>query len=151
MCGRLNSERSRWDGILEELTLDIPPGFTTVFPYIFARDAATYLAFLEAGLGGEISARIESVDGVVRNAQVRFNDTTVMVSEETPPSLSGMRSTFYLYVENADAAMARALSAGGVVQSPVKDQVYGERQGGVRDPAGNIWWLSQRTAPGPYA
>jgi uncharacterized glyoxalase superfamily protein PhnB len=131
--------------------LNIPPGFTTVFPYIFAKNAAAYLAFLEAGLGGEISAVIKSADGAVRNAQVRFSDTTIMISEETPPSLSGMRSTFYLYVENADTAMSRALAAGGVVQSPVNDQVYGERQGGVRDPVGNIWWLSQRQAPGPYA
>jgi PhnB protein len=27
---------------------------------------------------------------------------------------------------------------------------YGDRQGGVRDPAGNIWWISQRIVRAPY-
>jgi PhnB protein len=27
---------------------------------------------------------------------------------------------------------------------------YNDRQGGVADPSGNIWWLSQRLVPGPY-
>ena len=27
---------------------------------------------------------------------------------------------------------------------------YGDRQGGIKDPCGNIWWLSQRLIPGPY-
>lgn len=129
--------------------MHIPPGFTTVFPYIFVKDAAAYLDFLEAGLGGAVTDVTKSANGAVRNAHVRFNDTTIMVSE-APPAFSGMRSTFYIYVENADIAMARAVSAGGVEQSSVKDQVYGDRQGGVRDPAGNIWWLSQRLTPGAY-
>ncbi|AIT05260.1 hypothetical protein MC45_01155 [Sphingomonas taxi] len=28
---------------------------------------------------------------------------------------------------------------------------YGDRQGEVRDPAGNIWWVSQRTTADPYS
>jgi PhnB protein len=36
----------------------------------------------------------------------------------------------------------RALEAGGTsVQEPA-DQFYGDRSGGVRDPADNIWWIS---------
>ncbi len=27
---------------------------------------------------------------------------------------------------------------------------YGDRQGGVRDAWGNIWWISQRLVDGPY-
>ncbi len=126
----------------------IPPGFTRVFPYIFAKRARTYLDFLAAGLDGEI-IDIHATDGIVRNAHVRFGDTTIMVSEAgegQPPS----SSTIYLYVADADLAMERALAAGGMEVSPVGFRPYGERQGGVRDPSGNIWWLSQRLAPGPY-
>ena len=130
--------------------MHVPPGFTTVFPYIFAKNAGAYLDFLTAGLGGEVTDVAKSTGATVRNAHVRFGDTTIMVSE-APPAFSDMKSTFYLYVENADAAMARALAAGGVEQSPIKDQAYGDRQGGVRDPVGNIWWLSQRLAPGGYS
>jgi uncharacterized glyoxalase superfamily protein PhnB len=129
--------------------MHIPPGFTTVFPYIFARDADRYLEFLNKGLGGEVLGVHRSPDGVVRNAHVRFGDTTIMVSEAgegTPPS----QGTHYLYVEDADAAMAQSLAAGGVQRLAVADMPYGDRQGGVVDPSGNIWWLSQRLAAGPY-
>ncbi len=129
--------------------MHIPPGFTTLFPYIFAEAAAAYLEFLEQGLGGEVLSVFASDDGVVRNAQIRFGDTTIMVSEAIE-GREPTRGTFYLYVEDADAAMARALAAGGTEEMPVGDRDYGDRQGGVADPAGNIWWLSQRLAPGPY-
>ena len=129
--------------------MEKPPGFTTLFPYIFATDANAYLEFLREGLGGEVQNVHRSPDGIVRNAQIVFDDTTIMVSDAVDWR-EPTRATYYLYVENADAAVARAVAAGGELLGEVKDQDYGDRQGGVRDPAGNIWWISQRLAPGPY-
>jgi PhnB protein len=127
----------------------IPPGFTTVFPYILVADARGYLAFLAEGLGGEVLDVLSSPDGVVRNAHVRFGDTTIIVSEARG-SFEPSPGAFYLYVEDADAAMARAVAAGGRSLGPVANMPYNDRQGGVADPSGNIWWLSQRLVPGPY-
>jgi uncharacterized glyoxalase superfamily protein PhnB len=129
--------------------MHIPPGFTTVFPYIFATDARSYLEFLSRGLGGEVVYVHSSPDGIVRNAHVRFGDTTIMVSEARG-SFEPSRGTYYLYVADADAAMTRAVTAGGRSLGIVSDMPYGDRQGGVEDPSGNIWWLSQRLKPGPY-
>ena len=129
--------------------MHIPPGFTQVFPYIFASDAAKYLTFLSEGLGGEIDSVHANPDGKVGNAQVRFGDTTIMVSEANE-QLGPMKATYYIYVENADVAMARAVKAGGVQMGQVANMPYGDRQGGVIDPAGNIWWISQRLSAGPY-
>lgn len=127
----------------------VPPGFTRLFPYFFVKDARAYLAFLDAGLGGEIVDVHADRGGAVRNAHVRFGDTVIMVSEAVN-GRAASQGTYYLYVADADAAMARALAAGGSEVSPVGFRPYGERQGGVRDPGGNIWWLSQRLAPGGY-
>lgn len=127
----------------------IPPGFTTVFPYIFAENARAYLDFLCLGLGGKLLTLQTSPEGTVRNAHVRFGDTTIMVSEARG-AFAPSRGTHYLYVEDADAAMARAVAAGGRSLGVVADMPYGDRQGGVEDPSGNVWWLSQRLAPGPY-
>ncbi|WP_137862237.1 MULTISPECIES: VOC family protein [unclassified Sphingomonas] len=129
--------------------MHVPPGFTTLFPYLFVDGARAYLDFLVRGLGGEIVGVHQTPDGVVRNAQLRFGDTIIMVSE-VGEGREPTRGTYYLYVEDADAAMARGVAAGGAMESEVGDRVYGDRQGGLRDPAGNIWWLSQRLAPGPY-
>jgi len=55
-----------------------------------------------------------------------------------------------MHVENADLAMEQALNAGATLEMEVADMPYDDRQGGVRDPFGNIWWISQRLVDGPY-
>ena len=127
-----------------------PPGFTTLFPYIFATNAEAYLRFLQEGLGGAVQNLHRSADGAVGNAQIVFGDTTIMVSDAAGWS-GPTQATYYLYVEDADAAVARALAAGGELFGEVKDQPYGDRQGGVRDPSGNVWWISQRLEVGAYS
>jgi len=61
------------------------------------------------------------------------------------------RASYYLYVDDADASVARALGAGGTLIMPVADMPYGDRQGGVADAGGNIWWISQRLVDEPYS
>ena len=129
--------------------MHIPPGFTQLFPYIFAENAKSYLTFLADGLGGEVVSAHEHPPGMLANGHVRFGDTTIMVSEATDANPQ-TRGTYYLYVADADVAMARGIAAGGVEIGPVRDQWYGDRQGGLRDPWSNIWWLSQRLAAGGY-
>lgn len=80
---------------------------------------------------------------------MRLGTSTVMVSEASAP-YPAMPASYYLYVENADEAMVRAFKAGAAAVLAVSDMPYGDRQGGVRDNHGNIWWLSQRLSPGPY-
>ena len=128
----------------------LPPGFATVTPYVFAEGAEDYVRFLIEGLGGIESCRTTRPDGRIANCQVAMGTATVMVSEATdrfPPS----RASFYFYVEDADAAMARAMEHGASPVMKVGDMPYGDRQGGVADPAGNIWWISQRLVQEPYS
>lgn len=126
----------------------IPPGFNTVAPYFFSSDAPRLLTFLVEGLGGEEVLRHMDGDRIA-NAQVRIGTSTVMVSQASP-GFSAMPAAIYLYVENAEDAMVRALSAGATKIMDVSDMPYKDRQGGVKDPTGNIWWLSQRLVDGPY-
>ena len=127
----------------------IPPGYTTVFPYLVVDGAAAAIDFLVAGLGAIEIGRTVGVDGRIRNARLRFGDTTVMVSDATAEH-PARPSHLYLYVENADAAVARAVAAGGRLVMAVADMPYGDRQGGVEDPGGTIWWLSERLVEGDY-
>jgi len=128
----------------------IPPGFGTVTPYFFVADAERFVAFLVAGLGGKEVLRSLRADGRIGNAQIVLGTSTVMVSEASeryPP----MPASYYLYVADADAAMRSARAAGAALEMEVADRPYGDRQGGVRDPAGNIWWISQRLVHEPYS
>jgi PhnB protein len=129
--------------------MHVPPGFAPVIPYIFAADAEAYIRFLSGGLGGVESGRSTRPDGTIANCHVRFGSTTLMVSEAQAEYPAG-RAAFYFYVPDADAAVARAIAAGATLEMAVADMPYGDRQGGVVDPAGNIWWISQRLTDAPY-
>lgn len=129
--------------------MNTPPGFATVTPYFFASEADALVRFLIEGLGGEELGITYRPDGAIANAQVRMGSATVMVSEASA-DFPAMPASYYLYVEDADASMARAIAAGAVSIMDVADMPYQDRQGGVRDPHGNIWWISQRLVEGGY-
>jgi PhnB protein len=128
----------------------IPPGFNTVTPYYFVDDAESFVAFLVEGLGGQETCRTRRGDGKIQNVQVQIGTSTVMVSEATA-RYPAMAAAFYLYVSDADLAMEKALQHGASLEMPVGDMPYGDRQGGIRDRHGNIWWISQRMVNEPYA
>jgi PhnB protein len=128
----------------------IPPGFHTVTPYFLVKDADLFIDFLIHGLGGSELLRHLRPDGKIANAQIRLGTSTVMVSEASA-QLAPMSASYYLYVSDAYQAVAQALAHGASLVMEVADMPYGDRQGGVRDSHGNIWWLSQRLTEQPYS
>ena len=129
--------------------MHVPEGFAVVTPYIFADGAEEYVRFLEAAFGAREIGRSTAPDGRIANCQLQFSTTTIMVSEASP-EFPASRAAFYIYVSDADASMTRAEQAGAYKIMNTADMPYGDRQGGVRDPSGNIWWVSQRVTPDPY-
>ncbi len=127
----------------------VPEGFGVVTPYIFADGAEEYVRFLEAAFEAREIGRSTASNGRIANCQLRFSTTIIMVSEASE-QFPATRAAHYLYVADADAAMTKAERAGAEKIMDIGDMPYGDRQGGVRDPAGNIWWVSQRMAPEPY-
>ena len=57
----------------------------------------------------------------------------------TPGSLGGSPVTIHQYVEDCDAAIAKAAEAGGEVTMPPTDMFWGDRYGIVKDPFGHSW------------
>lgn len=127
----------------------IPPGFSTVTPYVFVTGAEQFVSFLVDGLGGVETCRSLRPDGRIANVQVLIGSSTIMASE-AGPQYPPMPAAFYLLVEDARASMQRALAHGATLEMAVADMPYGDRQGGVRDAHGNLWWISQRLVEEPY-
>ena len=129
--------------------MNIPDGFGTVTPYFFVKDADGFASFLVKVFDGTEVLRTTRPDGRIANVQVRIGTSTLMASEAGgayPP----MPCACYLYVEDADASMRRAMAEGATLEMAVADMPYGDRQGGVRDAWGNLWWISQRLVSAPY-
>lgn len=128
----------------------IPTGFGTITPYFFVKNAERFVSFLVKGFGGTEVLRSLRPDGRIANAQVRIGTSTIMASE-AGDSYPPMPTACYIYVEDAGKAMEQAIAAGGILEMEVSDMPYGDRQGGIRDPHGNIWWVSQRLVQAPYS
>ncbi|MEO1713035.1 MAG: VOC family protein [Bacteroidota bacterium] len=129
------------DSIIDGYT---PPGFSPITPYLFVTQAESYIQFLGAAFGcQEIHRTVDPESGRLQNVILEINQQRFMIAEiEDPAGIS--QSAFYLYVKEADRIFDQALQAGATQVYPVGDMDYGDRQGGIQDPLGNYWWISQR-------
>lgn len=119
----------------------VPEGHYSVTPYLHPLRAPQFVDFLTKAFGAQEVFRAQSPDGVVHHAQVKIGDSLISMGE-AHGIYQPMPMSLHMYVPNADAAYERALRAGGESIMPVKDQPYGERAGGVRDPFGNRWFIA---------
>ena len=85
----------------------------------------------------------------VGHAEIRIGDSIVMLSDEWPDhgmlgpeARGGPTGLLMIYVEDVDAAFARALAAGATQLRPLEDQFYGDRSGSLTDPFGHQWTLA---------
>ena len=66
-----------------------------------------------------------------------------MIEMGEPDPAVPMPTTFYLYVDDADALYHRAVAAGATAMTPPTDQSYGDRVGSVKDSTGTIWYIAR--------
>jgi uncharacterized glyoxalase superfamily protein PhnB len=119
----------------------IPEGYHSVTPYLVVPGIARLIDFLKASFSAEEThPRMTRPDGTVMHAELRIGDSMIMMGEPTG-QFGPMPAAIYLYVEDTDAAYRRALQAGATSVMEPADQFYGDRNAGVKDPSGNIWWI----------
>jgi PhnB protein len=75
------------------------------------------------------------------HAEVFIGDSAVMMGEPVgeTPALPG---SLYLYVEDTDSTYRRAIDAGATSLMEPANQFYGDRNAGIKDPSGNMWWIA---------
>jgi uncharacterized glyoxalase superfamily protein PhnB len=119
-----------------------PEGYSTVSPYLVVEGAQRVLDFLQRAFDATALRRYERPDGSIMHAEVRIGDSVVMLADATA-EWPAFPSMLHLYVSDVDAVYRRALEAGGVsIQEPRQQEGDPDRRGGVRDPAGNGWWMA---------
>lgn len=77
----------------------------------------------------------------VGNGAVIVADTTY--GRRSPAAKDAITQSIMVRVEDVDAHYRAAVAAGAQVTSEPGDHPYGERQYGVRDPAGHRWTFTQ--------
>jgi uncharacterized glyoxalase superfamily protein PhnB len=120
-----------------------PAGYTTASPYLIVNGAAGTIDFLKQVFGATELRRFEAEGGGIMHAEVRIDDTVVMVADavEGWPALG---SHVHVYVADVDDTYRRALAAGAEsVQEPVQKDDE-DKRGGVKDAGGTTWWIATR-------
>jgi PhnB protein len=130
--------------------MHIPEGYGTVFPYFLVNDAERFVKFLKEVFDGSEVGRTVMPNGRIANVRIRIGTSTFMISEADGENLKPMAASYYVYVENADKTFAKALTHGATKLFEPMDMPYLDRQGGVIDPFGNIWWISTHLVPESY-
>ena len=119
----------------------VPEGFHTVTPYIVVDGAEKIIRFMKEAFGAEpVFEPMMQPDGKVMHAEFKIGNSIVMISDSSERA-QATSSMLYLYVPNVDAVYQKALKAGGTSVMEPADMFYGDRSGGVTDPAGNHWHI----------
>lgn len=119
-----------------------PDRYPSVSAYLMADGAQRVVDFLVQSFDATELRRFDGPDGRIMHVEVRLDDSVIMLSDgggSWPP----FPAWLHVYVPDVDAAYRRALEAGGAkVQEPEQKAGDPDRRGGVKDPAGNVWWIS---------
>ena len=121
----------------------IPDGYHTVTPYLIVEGVAGLIDFLKQAFDAVETERMPGPDGKVGHGEVRIGDSVVMMGEASG-DWKPMPGSIYLYVNDTDATYKRALDAGATSVMEPADQFYGDRNAGVKDASGNMWWIATR-------
>ena len=119
----------------------VPAGLRTITPTLHVPGTDRLIDFIQRAFGAQVLDRTEAPDGAVIHAQLRIGDAVVELGEPrgvVPP----MPASIHDYVEDVDAAYARALGAGATASGPPTDRPYGDRAAELVDPFGNNWFIA---------
>jgi PhnB protein len=129
----------------------IPDTYGRVTPCLIVQGGVKALEFYAAVFGATERMRFLGPSGTVAHAEIQIGDSVVIVEDESPEQgtkapppggVAGSPSSLFIYVEDVDAVVARAVELGATLQRAPQDQFYGDRDGHIVDPFGHGWTIA---------
>jgi PhnB protein len=124
----------------------IPDSYRRITPCLTVEGAAKALEFYAAVFGATERMRMPGPGGTIVHAEIQIGDSVVIIADPhqgttapPPGGLPGSPVFQFIYVEDVDAVIARAVELGASLQRPAMDQFYGDRDGYIIDPFGHGW------------
>src|SRR5690349_17871973 len=109
-------------------------GAPAIIPRLFCHDVANEVEFCTKTFGARELVRRPSPDGQPAHAMMRFGGAMLMIESEWPglpsraPGLNGNSPVvMYIYVEDVDETVKRAVAGGAKVLRPTENQIWGDR------------------------
>jgi PhnB protein len=127
----------------------IPEDYNTLTPYLAVEDAAAAIDYYQRAFGAKERVRMEAPDGKIGHAELEIGDSLLMLSDPFPQSstrppteIGGTSANVFMYVEDVDAVVKKAVDEGASVTMEVEDQFWGDRFGTITDPFGHVWAIA---------
>ena len=127
----------------------IPDGMKGLIPHLVCANASAAIDFYVEAFGAVEHGRLPGPDGKLMHAMLMIDGSALMLVDEmpqhgalSPTSLHGSPVTVHRYVDDVDAALARAVDAGATVLMPATDMFWGDRYASLQDPFGHKWSLA---------
>lgn len=118
-----------------------PSDHSTVSVYMMADGAQRVIDFATQVFGAETLMAMKREDGSIMHASLRIGDSVVMISDATG-DFPAFPVWLHVYVADVDKIYQRALAHGATSLQEPSEKGDGDRRSGVKDPAGNSWWIS---------
>jgi PhnB protein len=129
----------------------IPDRYRRITPALVVKGGDEAVQFYAEVFGATERMRFAGPDGTIAHAEIEIGDSVVIVEDESPylgttapPSsgLEGSPTSLFIYVEDVDAVIAKAVELGATLKRAATDQFYGDRDGFVIDPFGHGWTIA---------
>jgi uncharacterized glyoxalase superfamily protein PhnB len=137
-----------------------PAGWPRISNSVYYDDPKRAIDWLVSAFGFEVQLEIEGDEGRIEHSELTFQGGLIMVGDTakvkdggvraSPKSLGGANTQqMCIYVDDVDAACARARSAGAIITREPTTTDYGEdywidRSCEAQDPEGHRWYFMQR-------
>src|SRR6266478_1827188 len=116
-------------------------------------DIPAAVSFYQKAFGFTKRGIMNGPDGKAVHAELTLRGTTLMLGPEnasmgkrTAKSLGASPASLFIYTDNVDKAVSKALRLGATGQSPVMDMFWGDRCGTIVDPDGYTWMVGTHKA-----
>jgi PhnB protein len=129
----------------------IPDSYRRVTPTLVVDGVVKALEFYAEVFDATERMRFPGPNGTIAHAEIQIGDSVVMVEDpspylgtQAPPpgGVDGSPTSLFIYVEDVDAVLERAVKLGATLRRPPEDQFYGDRDGFIVDPFGHGWTIA---------
>ena len=127
----------------------IPEGYPQVIPYLSIDGAADAITFYTKVFGARERVRMDAPGGKIGHAELEIGDSLLMLSDafpgatsRPPTELGGTTAGAFMYVEDVDGVVKRAVESGATITMEIADQFWGDRFGSITDPFGHSWSIA---------
>jgi PhnB protein len=129
---------------------DAPKQQTSFAPQLLIDNGVKDISFYERAFGAVENFCFHNDDESVHVAELMIDGAIFHIHEIsqphylTPEKAKGVTALIGLFVDDVDEYVKRAVAAGAVEKSPVRDYEQGYRQATIIDPFGHEWKIEKK-------